>query len=113
MPRIDFLYKGLLDRDMVAFCSPPINARPARLYFLNICHLWELYPLFLPVRAQPKYIPSLDYWLQPIMKGLLSYLKDTTQLINKLKELSIKPWLQSTRSLSIHTSHTRKAFKHA
>ena len=31
----------------------------------------------------------IDYWLQPIMKGLLSFLKDTTELITQLNELTI------------------------
>ena len=33
----------------------------------------------------------IDYWLQPIMKSLPSYLKDTLQLINELKEISVEP----------------------
>ena len=33
----------------------------------------------------------LNYWLQPIMRNLPSYLKDTSQLINELKELSVEP----------------------
>ena len=33
----------------------------------------------------------LDYWLQPIMKSLPSYIKDTSQLINELKELKVDP----------------------
>ena len=32
----------------------------------------------------------IDYWLQPIMKSLPSYLKDTLQLINELKEISVE-----------------------
>ena len=31
----------------------------------------------------------IDYWLQPIMKGIPSYLKDTTELLNQLNELTI------------------------
>ena len=33
----------------------------------------------------------LDYWLQPIMRNLPSYLKDTSQLINELRMLSVEP----------------------
>ena len=33
----------------------------------------------------------IDHWLQPIMKSLPSYLKDTLQLINELKEISVEP----------------------
>ena len=33
----------------------------------------------------------VDYRLQPHMKALPSYIKDTTQLINELRELSVEP----------------------
>ena len=33
----------------------------------------------------------IDYRLQPLIKALPSYLKDTTELINQLKELIIEP----------------------
>ena len=33
----------------------------------------------------------IDYWLQPLMKNLPSYHKDTTELINELKNLQIEP----------------------
>jgi len=33
----------------------------------------------------------VDYWLQPIMKAQPSYLKNSTQLINELRELNVKP----------------------
>ena len=33
----------------------------------------------------------IDYWLQPIMKSLPSYLKDALQRINELKEISVEP----------------------
>ena len=49
----DFHKKGLLDKSMVDFCSPPKKARLARLNFLykvpNI--LWESNLLFPPVKA--------------------------------------------------------------
>ena len=32
----------------------------------------------------------IDYWLQPLMKALPSYIKDTTQIINELKELKVQ-----------------------
>ena len=32
----------------------------------------------------------IDHWLQPIMKALPSFLKDTTQLINKLNKLQVE-----------------------
>ena len=35
---LDFYKKGLLNKNMVAFCSPPKKVRPARLYFLKKIH---------------------------------------------------------------------------
>ena len=32
----------------------------------------------------------IDYWLQPIMKALPSFIKDTTELINQLSELTVE-----------------------
>ena len=32
-----------------------------------------------------------DFWLQPLMKALPSYHKDTLQLINELGEIPIEP----------------------
>ena len=47
--------------------------------------------LCLHVRVQQKIFQFLDHWLQPIMRNLPSYLKDTSQLINELRWLSIEP----------------------
>ena len=33
----------------------------------------------------------LDHWLKPLMKDLPSYLKDTTQFINKIKNIKVAP----------------------
>ena len=33
----------------------------------------------------------LDYWLKPLMKALPSYLKDTSQFINEIKETHVDP----------------------
>ena len=33
----------------------------------------------------------IDYWLQTLMKAMPSYLKDTTELTNQLKELTVEP----------------------
>ena len=32
-----------------------------------------------------------NFWLQPLMKALSSYLKNTTELINELKDLTVEP----------------------
>ena len=76
---------------MVAFCSPAKKARPARLYFLKKIHKTPMgiRPIMSSCDCRTENISQfLDYWLQPIMKNLPSYLKDTSQLINELRQLS-------------------------
>ena len=91
---LDFLKKGVLDEDMVAFCSPPKKARPARLYFLKKIHKTPMgiRPIVSSCDCPTENISQfLDYWLQPIMRNLPSFLKDTSQLINELRQLSVEP----------------------
>ena len=84
--------EGLLNKKMVDFCSPPLNARLARLYFLKKLHKTPMgiRPIVSSCESPTENISQfIDYWLQPIMKGNPSYLKDTTELINQLNELTI------------------------
>jgi len=55
----------------------------------------------------------LDYWLQPLMRTLPSFLQNTSQLINDLKELYIPDdsWLVTDPFTP--PSHTKKEWKHA
>ena len=90
---IDFYKRGLLDKDMVAFCSPPNKVRPARFYFLRKIHKSPIgiRPIVSSCGSPTENISQfIDYWLQPHMKSLPSYIKDTTQLINELRELSVE-----------------------
>ena len=90
----NFHNKGLLNKDMVAFCSPPKKVRPARFYLLNKIHKnpMGIHPIVSSCDSATENISQfIDYWLQPIMKSLPSYLKDTLQLINELKEISVEP----------------------
>ena len=82
--------EGLLNKKMVDFCSPPLKARLARLYFLKKLHKTPMgiHPIVSSCESPTENISQfIDYWLQPIMKGNPSYLKDTTELINQLNEL--------------------------
>ena len=73
---------------------PSKNARLARLYFLKKMHK-------IPMKIRPivsccdrpteNLSQFIDYWLQPIMKALPSYLENSTQLVNELKQLKVKP----------------------
>ena len=78
---------------MVAFCSPPKKVCPARLYLLKKIHKnpMGIRPIVSSCDSATENISQfIDYWLQPIMKSLPSYLKDTLQLINELKEISVE-----------------------
>ena len=79
---------------MVAFCSPSNKIRSARLYFLKKIHKspMGIRPIVSSCGSPTENISQfVDYWLQPHMKALPSYIKDTTQLINELRELSVEP----------------------
>ena len=90
----DFLNKGLLDKEMVALCTPPKKVCPARLYFLKKIHKspMGIQPIVSSCESPTENLSQfIDHWLQPLMKALPSYIKDTTQLINELKELTVEP----------------------
>ena len=94
---IDLLLKDFHKKDYLTkhgrLLLPTKKACPTRLYFLKKYTkiLWESDLLFPPVKARPKtFINLLIFWLQPLMKALPSYLKDTL-LINELSEILIEP----------------------
>ena len=79
---------------MVALCTPPNKSCPARLYFVNKIHKspMGIRPIVSSCESPTENLSQfIDHWLQPLMKALPSYIKDTTQLINELKELTVKP----------------------
>ena len=83
---------GMLSKMMTERCNPPGNSKTARLYFLIKTHKSPptLRPLVSQVKANTENIAVfLDNYLQPIMKQLPSYLKNSSQLINELEELNI------------------------
>ena len=89
-----FYSEGLLNKKMVDFCSPPLKARLARLYFLKKIHKspMGIRPIVSSCGSPTENISQfVDYWLQPIMKKLPSFIKDTTAFINQLNETVIEP----------------------
>ena len=89
-----FYSEGLLNKKMVDFCSPPQRARLARLYFLKKIHKspMGIRPIVSSCGSPTENISQfIDYWLQPIMKKLPSFIKDTTEFINQLNEIVIEP----------------------
>jgi len=90
----DYHKKGLLTKQMLEACSPAENARLARLYFLKKTHKipMGIRPIVSCCDSPTENLSQfIDYWLQPIMKALPSYLKNSTQLVNELKQLKVKP----------------------
>ena len=88
----DLFKKGLLDKDTITFCSPPKK----RFVPLDcICLKKHKNPMgILPIVSScesptENISQFLDFWLQPLMKALPSYLKNTTELI-ELKDLSVE-----------------------
>ena len=77
---------------MVDFCSPPPTAHLARLYFLKKIHKSPMTdcPIVSSCVSPTENISKfVDYWLQPMMKALPSYVEDTSQLIRELGELQV------------------------
>ena len=90
----NFLNKGLLDKNSITFCSPPKKARPARLYMLKKLHKnpTGIRPIVSSCESPTENISQfLDFWLQPLMKALPSYLKNTIELINEIKNFPVEP----------------------
>jgi len=76
---------------MVDFRSPPLKAHLARLYFFHKSPM-GICPIVSSCGSPTENISQfIDYWLQPIMKKLPSFMKDTTAFINQLNETVIEP----------------------
>jgi len=93
---------------MAKYCLPPAHSRPAQLYFLKKIHKTPMgiRPIVLSVNSATENLAQfLDYYLQPIMKNLQSYLKDTNQLLKELSDIRIQPsdWLVTVDVKSLYT----------
>ena len=88
--KIETLYRtGMLDKEMRDFCMPPKNHRTSQLYFLKKIHKnpMGIRPIVSSVNSITENISQyVDIWLQPIMKKLPSYIKDTTEFINLVEK---------------------------
>ena len=70
----------------------PDNAKLARLFFIKKIHKTPpgIRPIVSSCGSPTEHISEfVDYWLQPHMRSLPSYIKDTTQLINELKNVHV------------------------
>jgi len=73
---------------MVEGCSP---AKNARLHFLKKAHKISIGIMSCCDNPTENLSQFIDYWLQPIIKALQSYLENSTQLVNEFKQLKVNP----------------------
>jgi len=107
----DYRKKGYLTDNMTKFCMPPENAKLARLYFLKKKKIHKSPPGIRPIVSScgspTEHISEfVDYWLQPHMQSLPSFIKDTTQLINELQNIHVNAsdWLVCIDVKSLYTN---------
>ena len=99
---------GLLSPKMVNFCQPPPTPRTALIYFLKKIHKnpMGIRPIVSTVNSPTANISEfLDFYLQPIMKQLPAYLKDTTQFINEIADIKTRAdtWLVTVDVKALYT----------
>ena len=100
---------GLLSPKMADFCMPPPNVRTAVIYFLKKIHKnpMGIRPIVSTVNSATANLAEfLDIYLQPIMKQLPAYLKDTTQFVNEISEIPVEQntWLVTVDVKSLYTN---------
>ena len=79
---------------MYSFCLPPKNARLARIYFLKKIHKNPpgIRPIVSCCQSPTENISQfVDYWLQPHVKTLPSFLRDSSQFIAEIEQLDVPP----------------------
>ena len=83
---------GLLSPRMVEYCLPPPVPRTSQIYFLTKIHKnpMAIRPIVSTVNSPTVNLAEfLDYYLQPIMKRLPAYIKDTTQFICETSQIPV------------------------
>ena len=100
---------GLLSPNMVGFCLPPHTPRTAVIYFLKKIHKqpMSIRPIVSTVNSATANLAEfLDHYLQPIMKQLPAYLKDTTQFLCEIAHIPIHrdTWLVTVDVKSLYTN---------
>ena len=90
----EYYKKYYLTKNMYTFCLPPKHARLARIYFLKKIHKnpMGIRPIVSSCESPTENISQfVDYWLQLHTKLSHSYLKDTSQFISEIEQLTIPP----------------------
>lgn len=82
----------LMPWQMTTFCTPPAKHRTAQLYFLKKIHKnpMGIRPIVSSVNGITENISKfLDYWLQPIVRTLPSFLKDSNTFANLIQSTKV------------------------
>jgi hypothetical protein len=98
--------KGFLKQTWFEFCKPPRQTRTSRLYFLKIIHKnpMGIRPIVSSCNSITERISQfVDRWLQPHVRKLPSYLKDTTDKINRNDKITTEMFISiHRRILTLH-----------
>ena len=104
---------GRLTEEQYKYCLPLPKVRPGRLYFLKKIHK-RPHGIRLIVsscaNATENTSQFVDICLQPMAKKLPSYIRDSTDFLNKIKNLKISPGaiLASLDVVSLYTNIPHK-----
>ena len=85
---------GFLKPTWFEFCKPPKQTRTSRLYFLKKIHKnpMAIRPIVSSCNSITETISQfVDRWLQPHVKNLPSYLKDTTEFLKLIETTKLPP----------------------
>ena len=89
---VDKLYKdGLINKEMLNFCLPGTRVRTARIYFLKKNHKTPMgiRPIVSGIDSPTERLSEcVDIWLQPLMRQLPSFVRDSTDFINVLESMT-------------------------
>ena len=87
--KLELLLKnGFFRKPWHQFCKPPVKHTTSKLYFLKKIHKnpMGIRPIVSRCDSTTEKISQfIDKWLQPYVKNLPSYVKDTTEFINHIE----------------------------
>ena len=98
---------------MYTFCHPPKDARLAQIYFLKKIHKNPpgIQPIVSYCQSPTENISQfVDFWLQPYIKTLPSFLRNSSQFIAEIEQLTISPHslLVTIDVISLYTNTPHK-----
>ena len=105
----DLCTRGLISPNMKEYCLPPKSPRTALIYFLAKIHENPIgiRPIVSTVNsATANLAECLYFYLQPIMKSLPAYLKDTGQFLEEISNIQVhkNTWLITVDVKSLYTN---------